>query len=114
MDPKPAGRAVTVLTGTLTVSGSSNPAVGFEGTSKLVAQLEVTAASGVGPTLDVVLEDSVDGVNWNTVDTFAQAVAVGRSVRRITVPFTDRLRARYTIAGTSPSFTASVKVYAEA
>ncbi len=36
-------------------------------------QLDVTAASGTLPTLDVVVQDTVDGTNWNTIATFTQA-----------------------------------------
>jgi len=74
----------------------------------LRVQLDVTAVSGTSPTLDVVIEDTLDGVNWNTVGTFAQKTAVGREVINITTPFADRVRCRFTIGGTSPSFTFSV------
>lgn len=104
----------TLFSGTATASGAGSPVAGFEKVSQLVAQLEVTAASGTGPTLDVVLEDSVDGTNWSTVATFAQATAAGRSVQRVSTPFTNRLRARHTVGGTVPSFTFSVKIYSEA
>jgi hypothetical protein len=76
--------------------------------AKLRFQLNVTAASGTSPTLDVVVEDTLDGTNWNTVGTFAQRTAAGRQVIDITSPFSGRLRVRWTIGGTSPSFTFSV------
>lgn len=103
----------TLFSATATASGTGSAVGGFEGASQLVAQLEVTAASGTTPTLDVVLEDSVDGTNWHTLATFAQATAAGRSVQRVSAPFTNRLRVRHTIAGTVPSFTFNVKVYSE-
>lgn len=95
-------------------SGDSGPQTGYEVSDALRAQLDVTAASGTTPVLDVVLEDTLDGgATWNTVGTFAQRTAAGREVINITTPFTDRLRARWTVGGVTPSFTFSVVVYAE-
>lgn len=96
-----------------TVSGDSGAVAGFGDASTLRCQLDVTAASGTTPTLNVVIEDTLDGTNWNTVGTFAQKTAAGREVINVTTPFTDRLRARWTVGGTTPSFTFSVIVYAE-
>ena len=97
-----------------TASGDSGPQTGYEVTQALRAQLDVTAASGTTPTLNVVLEDSLDnGGTWNTIGTFAQRTAAGREVINVTTPFTDRVRARWTVGGTTPSFTFSVVVYAE-
>ncbi len=96
-----------------TASGDTGPQPGFGDERTLRAQLNVTAASGTSPTLDVVLEDTLDGTNWNVVGTFAQKVGPGREVVNVTIPFTDRLRARWTLGGTTPSFTFSVEVYSE-
>lgn len=79
----------------------------------LRCQLHVTAVAGVAPTLDVVIEDTLDGTNFNTIGTFTQATAATRQVINITTPFTDTLRVRYTIAGTTPSVTFSVSIYSE-
>lgn len=76
----------------------------------LRAQLDVTAVSGVAPTLDVVIEDTLDGTNWNTVATFAQRTAAGREVLNATAPMVaNNLRVRWVVGGTNPSFTFSVK-----
>lgn len=91
-----------------TASGNSSTQSGLADASRIRAQLDVTAVSGTSPTLDVVIEDTLDGVNWNTIGTFAQKVAAGREVIDITTPFADSIRARHTIGGTSPSFTFSV------
>lgn len=96
-----------------TASGSTAGSTGYGTARAMVAQLEVTAVAGTTPTLDVVIEDSVDGTNWNVVATFPQATGVSRSVQRVNTPFTDRLRVRHTVAGTTPSFTFSVKAYFE-
>ncbi len=72
----------------------------------LRVQLDVTAALG---TLDVVIEDSLDdGANWNVMGAFAQKTAPGREVINITIPFTPRVRVRWTLGGVNPSFTFSV------
>lgn len=96
-----------------TTSGSSAVVGGFGDKVTLRAQLDVTAVSGTSPTLDVVIEDTLDGTTWNTVGTFAQKVAAGREVVNITTPFSDQLRVRWTVAGTTPSFTFSVVGYVE-
>ncbi len=79
------------------------------GGNSVRAQLNVTAATGTSPTLNVLIEDSVDGgINYNTIGTFAQKTAAGREVISITTPFSETLRVSWTIAGTNPSFTFSV------
>lgn len=93
-----------------TASGDSGIFSAYGPASTLRAQLDVTAASGTTPTLDVVIEDTLDGTNWNVIGTFAQKVAVGREVINVTSPFGDRLRVRWTIGGATPSFTFSVRV----
>lgn len=93
-----------------TASGSSAATGGFSGFPKLRCQLDVTAASGTSPTLDVVIEDTLDGTNYNAIGTFTQRTAAGRQVIDVTSPFADSVRARWTVGGTTPSFTFSVIV----
>lgn len=94
-----------------TVSGNSGALSGFGDWSKFRAQLNVTAASGTTPTLDVVIEDSFDGTTWNTVATFTQKTAAAVEAVNVTGLFTDQVRVRWTVAGTTPSFTFDVKLY---
>lgn len=96
-----------------TASGNGGVLAGYGPARQLRAQLDVTAAGGVSPTLDVVIEDTLDGTTWNTVGTFGPKTAAGREVINITTPFADRLRARWTVGGTTPSFTFSVDLIAE-
>lgn len=96
-----------------TASGDSGPIIGWAATKTIRAQLNVTAASGTSPTLDVVIEDTLDGTNYNPIGTFAQRTAAGREVINITVPFSPTLRIRWTVGGTTPSFTFSLVVYGE-
>lgn len=96
-------------------SGNTGPLAGHGPAQSIRAQLNITAVSGTTPTLDVVIEDTLDGTNWNTVATFAQKVAAGREVINVHPAkaesatfqplFADILRVRWTIGGTTPSFT---------
>lgn len=104
---------VLVASAARAANGDSGPLTGFGFATVIRAQLDVTAASGTSPTLNVVLEDTLDGTNWNTVGTFAQKVAAGREVINITGPFSSTLRARWTIGGTGPSFTFDIRAYSE-
>lgn len=104
----PKAHAVLLASAARTASGNSGTQAGLAGAPKLRAQLNVTAAGGTSPTLDVVIEDTLDGSNWNTIGTFAQKTAAGREVINVTNPFADTVRARYTVGGTSPTFTFSV------
>lgn len=114
-DVASTGQRETLLaSGARTASGNSGPLHHYGGVSRLAVQLDVTAVAGVSPTLDVVLEDTVDGVNWNTVATFAQRTATGRETLRVTSFFTDTLRLRWTLGGTTPSFTFAVTAYSGA
>ncbi len=91
-----------------TTSGNSGSTPGFGHAKTLRAQLDVTAASGTTPTLNVTIEDTLDGTNWNTIGTFVAKTAAGREVINVTIPFADSLRVSWVIAGTIPSFTFSV------
>jgi hypothetical protein len=92
-----------------TANGDSGPNEYFPGGAVTVrAQLAVTAASGTSPTLNVVIEDSLDGTNWYTVGTFAQKTGTGVEVINITGPVAETTRVRWTVGGTSPNFTVSV------
>jgi hypothetical protein len=103
--------ATAVASGARTTSSNSGVLSGFGDWSKFRAQLAVTAASGTTPTLDVVVEDSFDGTNWNTVATFTQKTAAGTQAVDVTGLFSDQLRVRWTVGGTTPSFTFSVLLY---
>lgn len=110
----PAGvRGTPVASAARTATGSTGSLSGYGVTKTLRAQLDVTAASGTSPTLNVIIEDSLDGgTTWNTVGTFTQRTAAGREVINITTPFSPLLRVSWTITGTTPSFTFAVDWYA--
>lgn len=69
--------------------------------------LNVTAASGTTPTLDVAIETSKDGTNWRSLGSFAQKTGVS-SERKSFVGVDRFIRANAAIGGTTPSFTYSV------
>lgn len=99
-----------VASASRTASGNSGVLGGHYGAySSIRAQLEVTAASGTTPTLDVTIEDTLDGTSFNTIGTFTQATGTTREVINITSTFGDRLRVAWALGGTAPDFTFSVK-----
>lgn len=109
----PGAVDILVSSAARTASGDSGQLSGWGVPSVARVQLDVTAAAGTSPTLDVVVEDTLDGTNWNVVGTFAQKTAAGREVINLSTPFADRLRVRWTVAGTAPSFTFSATAYSE-
>lgn len=78
----------------------------------LVLQVDVTAASGTSPTMDLTVEWSFDGTTFakgDPADSMTQVtgVANGKLAKSFTVKGLY-YRIVWTIAGTSPSFTFSV------
>lgn len=73
--------------------------------------LNVTAASGTTPTLDVKLQTSDDGgTTWYDLPngSFTQKTNIGSQVLAFT-SVGDTIRVASTVGGTSPSFTYAVK-----
>lgn len=87
-------------------SGDSGALTSYDDAESLRIQLNVTAfTAAAGNTLDLVVEDSLDGVNWNAIGTFSQKTAAGREIINITQPFGDMIRYRWTIGGApAPTF----------
>lgn len=107
--------------GAKTSSANGTVFYGLGGVRTLLLQLAVTAASGTGsPTLDVKLQKTIDGgTNWTDVTggSFTQVASGAAPIAEtivVTGPWTDACRIVYTIAGTNPSFTFSVKSFARA
>lgn len=100
--------ATLVASTTQTASADSGPLLGFDDVATLRVQLAVSAAAGTSPSMTVVVEDTLDGTNWNTLATFTAVTAVGAQVLNIAAPFADQLRVRWTVTGTTPTFTFSV------
>lgn len=99
----------------LAARGAVTQGVGshFGSADSLRAQLDVTAFTvAAGNTLDVVIEDSLDGINWNVIGAFAQRTAVGREIINVTIPFGENLRVRSTVGG-APAATYGVTAYVQ-
>lgn len=108
-----------VALGARTASGDTGLLSGYGPVQRIRAQLLVTAVSGTTPTLDVLIEDTLDNVNWLTIASpdspyrgtpgmFPRVTAAGLWVMNLTEFFSDRLRLRWTIGGASASFTFGV------
>ncbi|MBI4227714.1 MAG: hypothetical protein HY600_05550 [Candidatus Omnitrophica bacterium] len=89
-----------------TANGQSDPS---DVSEHLEAQilLDITAVAGTSPTLDAVIETSADKAIWFTHTAFAQKTAAGKDALKLT-NLGKFLRVRWTLGGTSPSFTFSV------
>jgi hypothetical protein len=69
------------------------------------ATLIISAASGSSPTLDLTLETTADGTNYYTAGTFAQQTTTQAGLARVFGDLGDTCRWKWTIGGSSPSFT---------
>lgn len=98
----------TLHASTAEVADGDGPAVNIRSRAGVFV-LDVSAASGTTPTLDVDIEeqDPVSGA-WFVVDTFAQLVAAGNERRVLTPIYGFRFRAAFVITGTTPEFTFTV------
>jgi hypothetical protein len=102
----PGERVVPVPSAARTANGSGSAlSMGHSHTLRLT--LDVTAASGTSPTLDVAVQHSADGTTWVQHSTFAQATAVS-SQRKVVSGLDRYVQCSWTLGGTTPSFTFSV------
>ena len=69
--------------------------------------LNVSAASGTSPTLDVDIVKTINGIDF-ILKSFAQKVTTGQEVIEIT-NCPKQVKAVFTITGTTPSFTFEVQ-----
>lgn len=111
----PYSEDVLVSSAARTTSSQTASLTGFGAASKLLLYRKVTAFAGTTPTLDVVLEDSLDsGATWRTIATFPQKVnsTFAATDFQQVLPsalFADTVRVRWTIGGSAgQSFTFSV------
>lgn len=78
------------------------------------ADLKVVYAGGTNPTLDVTIYEKTKGNADQLVGTFAQKIAAGAERIALTNCTGRQLFAKWTIGGTSPSFSAYVDLTGEA
>lgn len=101
----------TQTAATATTQSAAIPSPLGGGAPKMGVYIDVTAV-GVTPTLDVTLEYSLDGTNFlpeeSAADSFTQITAIGRAFKVFDVKAAV-YRLVYTIGGTTPSFTFTVR-----
>lgn len=105
-----------ITSGAKTATGTSNAMpLGSQslrlGQQLLELGLNITAVSGTTPTLDLTVEWSFDGgvtfLVGEPADTFTQKTAAGSGAKVFTAKG-NAYRVKWTIGGTTPSFTFSV------
>lgn len=101
------GDVLTAIASAARTASGNSGALDATAFSVISLLLDVTAASGTTPTLNVTVEESDDGTTWRTVGTFAQKTAVSNERKSFAIA-ADYYRVSYVIAGTTPSFTFSV------
>jgi hypothetical protein len=113
-------RRVTKASGAETAS-TTHAAVGTASYGTVVVEIDVTAASGTGPTLLLVVEGSIDGTTWfqlGRVGASGYSAGVATAPSNFTgaahafgaFPAARYVRTRSVVGGTTPSFTYSVAV----
>ena len=104
-----AARTTTGTSGNMRLN-RHNGAV--NGQHRLTLGVNITAASGTTPTLDLTVEWSFDGgttfLVGDPADSFTQKTTTGTAAKAFEAKG-DCYRVRWTIAGTTPSFTFSVR-----
>lgn len=98
--------------GAETATGNSS-SMNVGDANECIVFLHVSAVSGTTPTLDVSIQTSEDGTTWHDHNdgTFTQTTAVRTAATKRLLGLGRFIRARWVIAGTSPSFTFYVKVH---
>jgi hypothetical protein len=104
-----AGTLILVNEAAQTASGDSGAITNLGGVTAPKVQLHVTEVSGADfPTLTVVIEETLDGTNWNEIGKFSETGAVGRETISLSDPLAETIRVGWTITGTSPLIRFSV------
>lgn len=75
-----------------------------------IIYLDITAAGGTSPTLDVKLQTSHDGQTWFDLPNgaFSQKTGTGKDVLQVGSNFGRYVRVDFAIGGSSPSFTFTI------
>jgi hypothetical protein len=102
---------ITILPSSSRTSSGSTDASPTDATTSKEALffLDVTAASGTSPTLDVVVKtkDPASG-KWFNLVTFTQSVGVTSELKSVSSGLGSDIAVFYTLGGTSPNFTFSL------
>ncbi len=102
-----------VAPATRTANGETGVLDGYGQAASLRVYVNVTAVSGTGPNLVVHVDDTPNGTDFVSVGNSGNITAGGTYAFNITTPFTDRIKVRWVLTGTSPSFTFSVRLVAQ-
>lgn len=93
-----------------TVSDDGTEVVQDPSSGGAVAHLHVTEVGGTSPTLDVTIEQSVDGLVWDDLAVFAQVDEPSAAVIEVAGDVDSYLRAVWSVGGVSPEITFTVAV----
>jgi len=99
-----------IWSGTATASGNSQSTpVVCRHAKECSIFVDITAASGTSPTLDLVIKiyDPLSD-KWYTLGTFDQFTSVTTDVGYVEYAIGEKMSIDYTIGGTTPSFTFAV------
>lgn len=101
----------TIVSDTLTASADYD-LNGIPGDyDEIVGYLDVTAASGTTPTLDIDFQNTVDnGTVFFTHSSFTQATAATTERKVFTAPNGITGQIKITVGGTTPSFTFTLRL----
>jgi len=104
------GKVIKIFSGTKTATGNTHSTpIDVMQFKEGTFFINVTAKSGTTPTLDVVVESKDPAADiWNTIATFTQATDVTNELKAVAANLGNKIAIKYTIGGTSPSFTFSV------
>lgn len=107
-------KAMTLLSSAARTSSSYSDYKDLGSYNEMIMILDVTAASGTDPTLDITLQFSADAQNWydDPEIYFSQIYGVTSKIARAT-NFGKYVRWKYTIGGTDASFTFSLNIIAK-
>ena len=107
--PSPNIISIDIASGALTSTNTSASITPSDSSLSCEFNVIVTAVSGTGPTLDVVVQESDDsGTNWFDTYHFPRITATGQYRSPLTNLTGNRVRYVRTVGGTSPSFTHAV------
>jgi hypothetical protein len=102
-----------VLSAARGASGNSG-AIALGKATNVTIEVDVTAQSGTGPTLDLSVEWSMDGITFavpQPVDTFTQIAATTPKVIKTFATKAPFCRLVWTLGGTTPNYTFSATRY---
>jgi hypothetical protein len=106
------GDSALVLTAQGAATVKSGPIAQAGAAAYVLVGVHCTAITGTTPTLDVSLDESVDGTTWTALgqSSTPQITAAGNAVA-FAVPAKNFVRVSATVAGTTPSVTAKIAVF---